>query len=120
MIYVLSTTLNDNKKIIFELVRLYGIGKFQSISLCNFLNFGLDRYSIDLRQTQIYKLLKCIDDKQLYIENTLQKQKQAIISELISLKCYRGIRHIFNLPVRGQRTRTNARTRKNIKIYRDE
>lgn len=114
MIYVLSSALNDNKKIVFELTCLYGIGKFQALFLCNLLNFGLDRYSIDLRQTQIYKLLKCIDDTQLYIETKLQKQQQGIISDLINLKCYRGIRHIFNLPVRGQRTRTNSMTRKRL------
>jgi small subunit ribosomal protein S13 len=122
MIYVLGTTLNDNKKIVFELASLYGIGKFQAVFLCNLLNFGADRYSIDLRQTQIYKLLKSIDEKQLYVENTLQKQKLSIISDLINIKCYRGSRHIFHLPTRGQRTRTNAQTKKrfNKTKYKDE
>jgi len=45
----------------------------------------------------------------------LQQQKQNSISELIDIKCYKGIRHIFRLPVRGQRTRTNARSRKRFK-----
>lgn len=116
MIYILTTVLNNNKKIFFELTSLYGIGKFQAFLLCNFLNFGLDSKISDLTQTQIYKLLKQIEENQLIIENELQKQKQNFISELIELKCYKGIRHVFHLPVRGQRTRTNSRTKKRLKI----
>lgn len=112
MVYILSTTLTDHKKIVFELGCLYGIGKFQSVLLCNFLNFGSDRCIFELRQSQIYRLLKYIEVRGLLVENRLQTKERAIVSDLIDLKSYRGIRHIFNLPVRGQRTRTNAKSQK--------
>lgn len=118
MIYIFTTVLNNNKKIIFGLTSLYGIGNFQAFHLSNVLNFGFDCKIGDLTQTQIYKLLKQIEENNLIIENELQKQKQNSISELIESKCYKGIRHVFHLPVRGQRTRTNSRTKKKLKINR--
>nr|YP_009476617.1 ribosomal protein S13 [Chroomonas placoidea]AVM81110.1 ribosomal protein S13 [Chroomonas placoidea] len=118
MIYILTTVLNNHKKTLFELRSLYGVGKFQAYILCNLLNFGTNCKINDLTQTQIYKLLKQIEENDLIIENELQKQKQSFISELIELKCYRGIRHVFHLPARGQRTRTNSRTKKRLKINR--
>ena len=116
MIYILTTVLNNNKKIIFELTSLYGLGGFQALHLANVLNFGLDCKIGDLTQTQIYKLLKQIEENNLIIENELQKQKQNFITDLVEVKCYRGIRHIFHLPARGQRTRTNGRTKKKLKL----
>ena len=116
MIYILTTSLNNYKKIIFEIKALYGIGTFQAFILCNLLNFGIDHKISDLTQAQIYKLLKQIEENNLIIENELQKQKQNFILELIELKCYSGIRHVFHLPVRGQRTRTNNKTRKKLKL----
>ncbi len=115
MIYILSTTLNENKRICYELKALYGIGQFQSNVLCNFLNFGNNSQIKELTQTQVHKLLRQIEKNNLIIENDLQKQKKNFISQLIKSKCYRGKRHVFNLPVRGQRTRTNARTVRKIK-----
>jgi small subunit ribosomal protein S13 len=116
MIYILSTTLNDNKPICLELTSLYGIGSFQSKMLCNFLNFGINSQVNELSQTQIHRLLREIDKRNLIIENNLQRQKRDCISRLIQSKSYRGRRHLFNLPVRGQRTRTNANTTKKLKI----
>lgn len=115
MIYILSTSLTDNKKIFLELTCLYGIGKFHALVLCNFLNFGIDCQVNELTQSQIHKLLKQIEKNNLVIENELHKKKLDFISQLIKLKSYRGRRHIFNLPVRGQRTRTNASTIKKTK-----
>lgn len=111
MIYILSITLNNDKKIDSELTKIYGVGKFQANILCTLLNFGNNCLIKDLTQTQIYQLLKLIESTNLKIGNHLQKQKQDFINQFIDLKCYKGIRHIFNLPVRGQRTRTNAKTK---------
>lgn len=111
MIYILGIKLNYNKKVFSELTCIYGVGIFQASLLCNFLNVGNNCYINQLTQTQINKLLKQIEKSNLTIENKLQKQKQILISELIGLKCYRGLRHSLNLPVRGQRTRTNARSK---------
>lgn len=115
MIYILSTTLDDNKKVSSELTSLYGIGKFQALLLCNFLNLGINCQVSELSQTQIHKLLKQVEKNHLIIESELHKKKRDFISKLIKLKSYKGKRHLFNLPVRGQRTRTNASTIKKIK-----
>jgi small subunit ribosomal protein S13 len=120
MIFILSASLNDHKKITTELVRLFGIGRFQAILLCNRLGFGFDRYTVDLKQKQVYQLLKYFEQADLKIEAQLQKQKRNNIAELINLKSYRGVRHIFNLPVRGQRTRTNAKSIKLSSKYKNE
>jgi small subunit ribosomal protein S13 len=113
MVYILSINLKNNKKVEIELSKLYGISKYQAKKLLNKLNIGFDSNLSDLNQTHIYLLLKQLEKQNLILETSLRKQKRLNISLLIEIKSYRGIRHIFNLPVRGQRTRTNASS-KNI------
>lgn len=116
MVYLLSVTLKSKKKVFFELTSLYGIGKYQSHLLCHNLSIGTDCYIGELTQAQIYRLLKQIEQSGLIVESALQRQKRSSLSNLVEKKCYRGVRHIFNLPVRGQRTRTNAKSCKHTKI----
>lgn len=112
MVYILSVNLKNNKRVWSELTRLYGIGKYQALQLCNQLNIGFDCCLKDLNQAHLYALLKQIEQQNLVVDTALQDQKRKKISELIEIKAYRGVRHIFKLPVRGQRTRTNARSRR--------
>mmetsp|Transcript_31561 Transcript_31561/g.80376 ORF Transcript_31561/g.80376 Transcript_31561/m.80376 type:complete len:114 (+) Transcript_31561:78-419(+) len=112
MVYILSVNLKNNKRVCLELAKLYGIGNYQAIQLCNQLNIGFDCYVKDLNQAYLYALLKQIEHQNLVVDTALQDQRKKVISELIDIKAYRGVRHIFRLPVRGQRTRTNARSRK--------
>jgi small subunit ribosomal protein S13 len=112
MVYILSVNLKNNKRVCFELAKLYGIGSYQAIQLCNQLNIGLDCCLKDLNQAYLYALLKQIENQNIIVDTALQEQRKKAISELIEIKSYRGVRHIFKLPVRGQRTRTNARSRK--------
>lgn len=116
MIYILNINLNNNNKISTELTKILGIGKFQARLLCNILNIGFDCRLRQLNQTYLYILLKQIEAQKLIVETELQTHTKKCIKELIEIKTYRGIRHIFNLPVRGQRTKTNARTQKRTKI----
>jgi len=112
MVYILSVNLKNTKSVIHELAKLYGIGKYQSKKLCNLLNFGTNIYVSDLNQTNLYSLLKQIEQNNILVERELQEFNHQMIAQLVKIKCYKGIRHIFKLPVRGQRTRTNANTRK--------
>jgi small subunit ribosomal protein S13 len=112
MVYILSVNLKNNKRVYFELAKLYGIGHYQAIQLCNQLNIGFDCYIKDLNQAYLYALLKQIEHQNLIVDSALQDHRKKIIADLISIKAYRGVRHIFRLPVRGQRTRTNARSRR--------
>lgn len=115
MAYILNINLKNTKRAYVALCAIYGIGKYQAICLCNRLNIGMDKYLGELNQMNLYSLLKQIEQKNLMVESELQQQKENSISELINIKSYKGIRHIFRLPVRGQRTRTNARSRKRFK-----
>lgn len=110
MLYILSAGLKNNKLVSKELAQVFGIGNFQAEILCNSLNIGQDCYIGDLTQTFVYKLLKQIEQNDLIIDNELKKQKLKFISYAITIKSFRGTRHILKLPVRGQRTRTNSRT----------
>lgn len=110
MLYILSAGLKNNKHVLNELTQVFGIGTFQAKILCNSLNIGWDCYVVDLTQTLMYQLLKQIEQSNLIVDTELRKQKLKFISYAITIKTFRGIRHIAKLPVRGQRTRTNART----------
>lgn len=115
MVYILSINLINTKSISVEICKLYGIGKYQAIKLCNSLNIGKNIYFADLNQANLYSLLKQIEFSGIVVEAALYEQKKNSISKLIEIKSYKGVRHIFKLPVRGQRTKTNANTRKKVK-----
>jgi small subunit ribosomal protein S13 len=107
MVYILSINFKNNKRVCLELPRLYGVGKYQAHKLCNKLNIGLDGLIHDITQANLYFLLKQIEQERLIIETDLHKQKRQRILDLIELKSYKAIKHVFNLPVR--RSRTNIR-----------
>jgi small subunit ribosomal protein S13 len=113
MIYVLSINLKNSKYLHVELSKLYGVGKYQVIKVCNKLNIGFGCCVGDLNQSHLYMLLKQMNVQNLILDAELKKQKSKIILFFMNMKSYKGIRHIFNLPVRGQRTRTNSSSRKN-------
>lgn len=115
MVYILNINLKNTKRVYVALCKIFGVGKYQAINLCNRLNIGVDKCLGELNQMNLFLLLKQIEQQNLVVENELQQQRQNSISELIDMKSYKGVRHIFRLPVRGQRTRTNARTRKRFK-----
>jgi small subunit ribosomal protein S13 len=114
MVYILGINLKNSKLVHIALSKLYGIGKYQSKLILNNLNIGIDCHLSDLNQSHLYLLLKQIENQNLILEIDLRKQKHETISILIQIKSYKGIRHIFNLPVRGQRTRSNANSKKRI------
>ena len=115
MIYILETELPENKSIYFSLTKIFGIGKFQSSLICKKIGLSLNCKLSKLTANQIVKLVKFIENSSLLINSNLKKYKITSINKLIQIKTYKGIRRLRGLPVRGQRTHTNAKTTSKIR-----
>ena len=100
-----------NKRILIGLTYIYGIGDKFSKQICNDLNITKQTRVNQLTDEQILKIREYIDQN-FKVEGDLRRDYSLSIKRLIDLACYRGSRHRKKLPVRGQRTRCNARTRK--------
>lgn len=116
MIYLFETELPENKAIFISLTHIYGIGKSNSIFLCKTLGLCENFKIKNLSKEQIHKIIKTIEKLNLLLASDLKKVKLLITKKLISIKSYKGLRRHQGLPVRGQRTHTNARTAKKIKL----
>lgn len=100
-----------NKHIVISLTYIYGIGRPTAKKILEKLNIEPTKKTSDLTEEEIIKIREYIDAN-LKIEGDLRREVSQNIKRLIDINSYRGIRHKRNLPVRGQRTHTNARTRK--------
>ena len=96
------------------LTYLYGIGRTTAIRICHALDIDPQIRAGDLSEDEIARLNNHLDSEHT-IEGALRRQTQQNLARLRDIHCYRGLRHRRGLPVRGQRTRTNARTRKGVK-----
>jgi small subunit ribosomal protein S13 len=103
--------LPKNKRIEIALTYIYGIGRPTAQRLLNQASISWDTKSDDLTEGEINTIRQIIDS-QLKVEGDLRTEISMNIKRLMDLGCYRGLRHRRGLPVRGQRTHTNARTRK--------
>jgi small subunit ribosomal protein S13 len=110
MLYILETKLIDISGIFYALKNVYGIGKTRSLDICKKLGFTKNLKVKDLSEFQIKKLVVLVENSSIIITSDLKKLKSLIIKTLVTIKSYRGLRKIKGLPVRGQRTHTNART----------
>jgi len=115
MLYLLETKLPENKSVFFALTNVYGIGKNTAFSICKKLGFSVNLKTKDLTQEQIEELLQLVDTSNLTLNNELKKLRSLTLKTLISIKSYRGLRRVRGLPVRGQRTHTNAKSSKKSK-----
>ena len=111
---VIGIDIPDRKKLAVSLTYIYGIGKKLSADILKELNFNPDMLAKELTEEQISKLNSVLQSEYV-VEGDLRRQVQNNIKRLVSINCYRGTRHRLGLPVRGQRTRCNARTRKGKK-----
>ena len=102
-----------NKRVEVGLTYIYGIGRPTSNQLLAQLGIHPDTYVRDLTDDEVGKLRDAIDD--LTVEGDLRRERSQNIKRLMEIGCYRGLRHRRGLPVRGQNTKTNARTRKGPK-----
>lgn len=105
--------LPDNERAEVGLTRFYGIGPKNVVSLAKKAQIELNTRIKDLTRDDISNLMKALES--FIVEGDLKKEIRENIDRLKAIKCYRGIRHIVSLPVRGQRTKTNARIRKGKK-----
>ena len=103
-----------NKRVEIGLTYIYGIGRPTSNEILAQLGIEPDRKVRDLTDDEVAKLRDMID-RDLVVEGDLRRERSQNIKRLMEIGCYRGIRHRRGLPVRGQNTKTNARTRKGPK-----
>ena len=114
MARIAGVDLPRNKRIEIGLTYIYGIGRTSSKRILEKLDIDLDLKTDNLTEDQISNIRKVIDDE-YKVEGELRTQVSMNIKRLMDLGSYRGLRHRKSLPVRGQRTSTNARTRKGPK-----
>ncbi len=108
---ILGVDIPNDKKTIYSLRYIYGIGPYLSEQLCERAGVDPEKRARDLTEDELAKLASLLDNEYT-VEGQLRRQVQLHIARLRDINCYRGLRHRKGLPVRGQRTRTNARTRK--------
>lgn len=111
MARVSGVDLPPNKRAQIGLTYIYGIGKSRATGILNDASIGLDVKIKDLSEDELTKIRALIESTG-DVEGDLRKRVQMDIKRLMDIGCYRGLRHRRSLPVRGQRTSTNARTRK--------
>ncbi len=101
----------SSKRLVIALTYILGIGKKYANDICSSVSIDKNKRVNDLTEDEIIKIRECID-KSYIVEGDLRRSVSNNIKRLTDLGCYRGLRHRNKLPVRGQRTHTNARTRK--------
>ena len=111
---LLGVDIPNDRPTVIALTYLYGVGPKTSRDLCHKAGVDPHARARDLREDELGRLAALLD-KDYMVEGQLRRQVSQNISRLRDIGCYRGLRHRRGLPVRGQRTRTNARTRKGPK-----
>ena len=112
---IIGVDIPGNKRVEFSLRYLYGVGPAKALEIIQKVGIDPDMKAKDLTPDQIGAITKILQDD-LLVEGDLRRTLAADIRRLQQINCYRGIRHRRSLPVRGQRTKTNARTRKGKKV----
>ncbi len=111
MARIAGVDLPRNKRIEIALTYIYGIGRSRAKEIINEAGIDANTRTINLTDDEIAKIRSYIDNK-FKVEGDLRKEVTQNIKRLMEIGCYRGLRHRKGLPVRGQKTKTNARTRK--------
>ena len=114
MARILGVDIPNNKRVVISLTYIYGIGKSLSTKILNECKIDLNKRVSDLSDDELSLIRKSISA--FVIEGDLRRNKAMDIKRLMEIGSYRGIRHRKGLPVRGQRTKTNARVRKGPRI----
>lgn len=115
MIHIFDTDLPENKNLFIALRGVYGIGKYQANKVCKKLGFSNNMRVRDLTDLQISEIIELLKSKHFIIEGDLKRKQSKNHAKLINIKSYRGLRKLEGLPIRGQRTHTNARSAKKNK-----
>lgn len=109
---ILGVDIPANKKLVYALRYIYGIGNTRATAIVDEAGFDPDRRAGDLSEEELNKLANLVGEKQFLVEGDLRREVTANLKRLSAIRSWRGMRHMRGLPVRGQRTKTNARTRK--------
>ena len=112
MARIAGVNVPDNKRALIALTYVHGIGRYSSEQILKKVGVDLTRRMNSLTEDELNAIRSEIDTDQYKIEGDLRREISINIKRLVDMACYRGIRHRKHLPVRGQRTKTNARTRK--------
>jgi small subunit ribosomal protein S13 len=108
---VAGVNIPTGKRVVIALTYIHGIGRTKAVEICDKVGIPLERRVNDLTEVELSGVRDSIDND-YQVEGDLRREVAMNIKRLMDLGCYRGIRHRRGLPVRGQRTHTNARTRK--------
>jgi small subunit ribosomal protein S13 len=108
---IAGVNIPTNKRVVISLRYIYGIGPTNAVQICERLGIAADRRVNQLSDDEVLRIRELID-REYRVEGDLRREVSMNIKRLMDLGCYRGLRHRRGLPVRGQRTHTNARTRK--------
>lgn len=111
MARIAGVEVPNNKRVEIGLTYIFGIGRSKSLNILNTVKVDKDKKVKDLSSDDLARIRKYIDET-IMVEGDLKKRISQDIKRLMEINCYRGRRHQRGLPVRGQRTKTNARTRK--------
>ena len=111
MARIAGVNIPTNKRVLISLRYIYGIGPAKAAEICQKLDIPAERRVNQLTDSEVLKIRELID-RDFRVEGDLRREVAMNIKRLMDLGCYRGLRHRKGLPVRGQRTHTNARTRK--------
>ena len=111
MARIAGVNIPTNKRVVIALTYIHGIGRTKAVEICERVGIPAERRVFDLSESEVIKVRETIDQDHL-VEGDLRRSVAMNIKRLMDLGCYRGLRHRRGLPVRGQRTHTNARTRK--------
>ena len=111
MARIAGVNIPTNKRVIIALTYIHGIGRTKAMAIADKLGIDHSRRVQDLSDQEVVQIRETIDADHM-VEGDLRRETAMNIKRLMDLGCYRGLRHRKSLPVRGQRTHTNARTRK--------
>jgi small subunit ribosomal protein S13 len=112
MARLLGVDIPNRKKVEYSLRYIYGVGPTRANEILNAVDIDPDRRTQDLTEQELSLISNYIIDNKIMVEGDLRRAITNNLKRLQSIRCYRGLRHQRGLPVRGQRTITNARTRK--------
>lgn len=108
---IAGVNIPTNKRVLIALQYIHGIGAAKALEICTKVDIALDRRVNQLTDAEVLAVRETID-REFVVEGDLRREVSMNVKRLMDLGCYRGLRHRRGLPVRGQRTHTNARTRK--------
>ena len=111
MARIAGVNIPTNKRVAISLTYIFGIGRTKAREICKEVGITVGRRVMDLTDDELTRISDVID-RDYQVEGELRRELAMNVKRLMDLGCYRGVRHRRNLPVRGQRTHTNARTRK--------